>query len=104
MKVLRTLALMTALATLAGGAVTSAQEPKAAKTQEKKKDEKKTVAQAGKVEIYEGKSGWRFRVKNGEDKTVAMATKGYEKKEDVLKELEYIKETLNKAKPTEVKE
>lgn len=106
MKLRRTLALMVALGGLAGTALTvntvSAQtKPKDDKKPAAKADDKKA---AGKVEIYEGKKGWRYRVVNGEDKTIAMATKSYEKKEDVLKELDTIKTILNTSKPVEVKE
>jgi len=69
-----------------------------------KKDAKKEVAPAEAgwtVEVYKAKDGFRFRIKDADDKTVAMPTKGYETKEEVLKLLDQIKVTLNKVKPTE---
>lgn len=106
----RTLALMALMAGLTGSlTLATAQDTKKAKTEDKKADDKKAAKaddkkSAGSIEIQEGPSGWRYRVKNNDNKTIAMATKGYEKKEDVLKELETIKKILNEEKPKEVKE
>ncbi len=106
MKLRRTLGLMVALAALAGSTVTVAQEPKGAKT--KPGTTKKAAAApskaGGSIELYQGKSGWRYRIKNGDGKTIAMPTKGYETKDDAVKVLEDIKTILATAKPTEVKE
>jgi len=66
-----------------------------------KKDKKEEV---GRIEVYQDKKGdWRFRVVDEEDKSVAIGTVGFEKKEDVLKTLEFVKTTFAKAKVTEVK-
>ena len=61
------------------------------------------AAAAGTLEIYEGKDGWRYRVKNADGKVVAMPPKGLSSKEDLMKELDLIKATLRDSKPTEVK-
>jgi uncharacterized protein YegP (UPF0339 family) len=98
----RTFALMAMMAGLAGSVtLVTAQD---AKTKPKADDKKAapTAKATGSIEIYEGKKGWRFNIKNGEDKTIAMATKGYEKKEEVLKEIENIKAILISEKPKEV--
>ncbi|CAN5412962.1 hypothetical protein BH11PLA2_BH11PLA2_27120 [soil metagenome] len=114
MKLRRTLALMVAMAGLTSTMTmvmaqdtkpkpkTPADDKKAAPKVEDKKAPAK--AGSGSIEIYEGKSGWRFRIKNAEDKTIAMPTKGHEKKEDMLKDLEMIKKILADEKPKEVKE
>ena len=109
MKLRRTVALMIAFAALVSGtaSLASNQDPKAKpKTDDKKKvdDKKDDKKPQGKIEIYEAKKGWRYRILNNDDKTVAMPAKSYEKKEDVLKELELIKSILNSEKPKEVKE
>lgn len=104
MKLVRSLALMLAFTGLSAGAVTlaHAQEPKKPKaTKPADADDK---AGKGSVEVYEGKSGWRYRVKNSDGKTIAMATKGYESKDAVLKELDNVKTILNNSTPKEVKE
>ena len=58
----------------------------------------------GKIEIYESKDGgFRFRIKDADDKVVAMPPKSFETKEDVEKLLEMLKATLEQTKPTFVK-
>ena len=89
-----------------------------AAAQEKKPDPKKDApakpktvagstikkASPGTIEIFETKDGgFRFRLKDTDGKVVAMPTKSYESKEEVIKLLAMIKETLATAKPTEVK-
>ncbi len=99
-KFARPLVLAFAMAALAGGAMT-AQDKKAPAVQDKtKKDDKKEVK--GTVEYYEAGDGWRWKITNGE-KTIAMATKGVEKKEDAIKEIEEVKTIINAIKPTEGK-
>jgi hypothetical protein len=98
-KFARPIVLAVAMAALAGGAMTTAQDKKAATPQDKKKDDKKEVK--GKVEYYEGNDGWRIRVKNADGKTFLMSNKGVATKEDVLKELEDAKAILANIKPTE---
>jgi peptidoglycan hydrolase CwlO-like protein len=67
---------------------------------------KPAPAKLGEVEIYKGKAGMRWRIVDSEGKTIAMppASKTWDTKEEVLKSLEELKETLNKAKPVDVKE
>jgi uncharacterized protein YegP (UPF0339 family) len=73
---------------------------------QKKTDEKKAApaAKVGTIEIYKAKDGYRFRIKDTDGKTIAMPPRGQENKEDVLKDLDEIKETLAKVKPTEIKD
>jgi uncharacterized protein YegP (UPF0339 family) len=68
-----------------------------------KKKESPPAAKTGTIEVYKAKDGYRFRIKDLDGKTVAMPTKGYDEKDDCLHALEFIKTTLNNAKPTEVK-
>ena len=71
---------------------------------QKEKDKKVAEEAVGTIEVYKAKDGWRFRVKNAEDKSVAIGTVGYDKKEDCLKAVDFIKTTMAKAKVTEIKE
>jgi uncharacterized protein YegP (UPF0339 family) len=65
----------------------------------------KDKAKVGTVEVYKDKAGeFRFRVKDTDGKVIAMPTRGYETKAECLKTLELVKNTLNNAKVTEVKE
>jgi uncharacterized protein YegP (UPF0339 family) len=66
--------------------------------------DKKDKEEVGTVEVYQAKDGWRFRVKNAEGKSVAIGTIGYDKKEDCLKVVDFVKTTLGKVKVTEIKE
>jgi hypothetical protein len=72
-----------------------------------KKTEKTTPAPAvkGKVEIVQNKLGFRFRVVNAEDKTIAMPppAKHWEKKEEVLAAIDELKGILA-TKPVDVNE
>jgi uncharacterized protein YegP (UPF0339 family) len=68
------------------------------------KEKDKKVKEVGTVEVYQAKDGWRFRVKNAEGKSVAIGTVGYDKKEECLEAVEFVKTTLGKAKVTEIKE
>ncbi|HJZ94156.1 MAG TPA: hypothetical protein VKE40_25050 [Gemmataceae bacterium] len=79
-------------------------QEKAAK--QKKGEDKKAApaAKVGTIEIFKGKDGYRFRIKDVDGKVIAMPPRGQDNKEDVLKDLEEIKETLAKAKPTEIKD
>jgi len=70
--------------------------------QDKSKTKAKEKEKVGSVEIYKAKDGYRFRVKNPEGKTIAIPTRGHESKDDVVKDLDDIKATLNKVKPTDV--
>jgi len=94
-KIVRSLALMTAMAGLitAGGlAVAPAQD---------KKDVKKgTKAAAGTVEVNEGKDGkFRFFVRDAEGKMLAMSgPSGFETKADAVEAIETLKSVLPSAK------
>ncbi|MFO0823850.1 MAG: hypothetical protein U0792_12170 [Gemmataceae bacterium] len=71
-----------------------------------KKDDKADpkAEEAGTVEVYKAKDGWRFRIKGAGGKSLAIGTVGFEKKEDALKTLDAIKATLAKGKVIEMKE
>lgn len=58
----------------------------------------------GTIEVYKAKDGFRFRIKDTDGKVAAMPVKGVETEAEALKALEAIKATLNKVKPTIVKE
>ena len=65
---------------------------------------KKTkIERPGVAEIYEAKDGFRFRIKGPDDKSLAIAPKGYKTKQDCEKALETIKEILNTTKVVEGK-
>jgi hypothetical protein len=72
--------------------------------QEKKSKKEKKEAAVGSVEIYKAKDGYRFRIKDPDNKVIAMPPRARETKEEVAKDLEDIKATLNKAKPADVKD
>jgi uncharacterized protein YegP (UPF0339 family) len=103
-----------ALALVAGiaGAVTlgaSAQPKDSAKKADTKKVETKKVetkSGVGAIEIYKAKAGYRYRVVDAEGKTIGMPTsnKHWETREEVVKAIEVLRETLNKAKPMDVKD
>jgi uncharacterized protein YegP (UPF0339 family) len=87
-----------------GGAALSPTVDAQDKTKTKAKD-KKDAAAPGTVEIYKAKDGgYRFRIKDPDGKLLAIPSRSRESKEDVAKDLEEIKLTLEKAKPTDVKE
>jgi uncharacterized protein YegP (UPF0339 family) len=69
-----------------------------------KKDAKDKEMGPGSIEIYKAKDGYRFRIKDAEGKSMAIASKGYAEKEDVAKVLDAIKATLNQAKPVDAKD
>ncbi|MCZ2342941.1 MAG: DUF1508 domain-containing protein [Bacteroidales bacterium] len=52
----------------------------------------------GVAEIYEGKDGFRFRIKGSDDKSLAISPKGYKTRADCEKALETIKDILTKTK------
>lgn len=100
---MRTVFRSLALFALAVAVVTAVGLSEAPALQKEKDKDKKAAEEVGTVEVYQAKDGWRFKVVNAEGKSVAIGTVGFEKKEDALKTLEFIKTTLNKAKVTEVK-
>ena len=69
-----------------------------------KDKDKKATEEVGTVEVFKGKDGWRFRVKNAEGKSLAGGYVAHEKKEDCLKEVEFLKTTFAKGKVVEIKE
>ena len=73
-------------------AVKAAHEKPAAKTKAK---DKKEVA-VGTVEIFKGKDGYRFRIKNVDGKTIGMSQRGHDSKDEVVKDLDEIKATFGK--------
>ena len=99
-------------ALLAGLAVLAVPNFPSADAQDKKKEAKKVETKGkeattgtGTIEIYKDKSGeYRFRIKDSDGKVIAMPPRGYDDKADVLKHLDLIKATLEKVKPTEVKD
>jgi uncharacterized protein YegP (UPF0339 family) len=71
----------------------------------KKGDKKDAKVKDGSIEIYKDNSGnFRFRIKDGEGKVIAMPPKGYAEKEDVEKLLDQIKTILEKSKPVDAKD
>jgi hypothetical protein len=75
------------------------------KTDSKAKDKKGSAAPAvGTIEIYKAKDGFRFRIKDDGGKVIAMPPRARETRDEVVTDLEDIKATLNKVKPTEVKD
>ena len=75
-----------------------------APARQKEKDKDKKADEVGTIEVYQAKDGWRFRIKNAEDKSVAIGTVGYETKAECLKAVDFVKTTMAKAKVTEIKE
>jgi uncharacterized protein YegP (UPF0339 family) len=91
----------------AGIGVMTLPEVPTAEAQVKAKTDTKAKAapKVGTVEVYKGKDGYRFRIKDAEGKVLAISSgRGAETKEAVHDKLEAVKETLNKVKITDVKE
>lgn len=100
----RALALFVAIAALvATGGLSSAP----AQQKDKKGDDKKAVDkkgdEAGTIEVWKAKDGWRFKVLNASGKAIAGNYVPHDTKEDALKEVELLKTTLAKGK-VEVKD
>lgn len=93
-----------ALFALVAGIVTSAGLSDAPALQKEKDKGEKVAEEVGTVEVYQAKDGWRFRIKNAEAKTVAVAVVAYEKKDEALKVVEALKSGLGKAKVVEIKD
>jgi hypothetical protein len=89
---------MLAGVTVASTSVVDAQGKKDGKT---KKD-----ASVGAIEIYKAKAGMRYRIVDTDGKTIAMPppAKHWDTREDVVKAIGELKQTLNKAKPMDVNE
>ena len=105
-KLLYSLALFAAVGMLVAFASppAPAQPTKKDEKKEAKKDEKKDdkPAEAGAIEVYQGKDGWRFRVTGADGKSIAIGMQGYAKKDECLAAVEALKATMAKAKVTEV--
>jgi len=95
-KVVGLVVLVLSVAVVGSSVVPSIEAQDKSKTKGKEKDK------VGTVEIYKAKDGYRFRIKNPDGKTIAIPTRGHESKDDVVKDLDEIKATLNKVKPTDV--
>lgn len=82
---------------------TDAKDTKKVETKDTKSDKKDGI---GGIEIFKGKNGFRYRILDAEGKTVAMPLPqmAWDTKEDVMKALDALKETLNKGKTTESKD
>jgi len=105
-KAIGLLVLVIGVAVLAAPAVAPLDAQDKAKTKVKD-DAKKGAASAtaiGTVEIYKAKDGYRFRVKDDDGKVIAMPPRARETSDEVAKDLDEIKATLNKVKPTVVKD
>lgn len=103
-KLIRSLALMTALAALSAGTVSVAQDKGKTPATKVGKKAEKGEGKAGSIEYYKNDKGkWRYVIKDENDKTVAMPLPqvSYDSKDDCLKAIEALKKTLNEAKPTE---
>jgi hypothetical protein len=106
-KAIGLLALVIGVAVLASPefAPLDAQDKKKVKEDPKAKVKaKEKEAAIGTIEIYKAKDGYRYRIKDGDGKTIAMPARGHDTKDEVLQDLEEVKATLNKVKPTEVKD
>jgi uncharacterized protein YegP (UPF0339 family) len=101
-KLVRSLALMTALAALSAGTVSVAQDK--GKTPATKAAKKADGNKVGSIEYYKNDKGkWRYVIKDENDKTIAMplAQISYDSKEDCLKAIDTVKKILTEVKPTE---
>jgi uncharacterized protein YegP (UPF0339 family) len=102
-KLLRASVLFAAIAGLMVATSLNNPAPAQVKDKDKKDDKAKAAApEIGTIEVWEAKDGWRFRVKV-DDKSIAIGTVGFEKKEDVIKVVESLKATMAKGKVVEVK-
>jgi uncharacterized protein YegP (UPF0339 family) len=98
---LRSLALMTALGVTVAATGTMAQEKKEKKPADTKKADDKEE-KIGKVEIYEVKDGFRFRILGADGKSIGMASRSYKTKDDCSKAYDELKAIVAKVKPVEV--
>ena len=108
-KLVRSLALMTALAALSVGTVSVAQDkgktPPTAAVKKADKAEKKESKAA--IEYYKNveKGTWRFKIIDDHGKTfvIPLPQISYESKEECLKAIEALKKIMSEVKPTEDK-
>ena len=92
-KLIRSFILCGAMMGLAAGSMTMAQE-KGGKKEAPKADDKKSEAKAeGKFEVYKDKGGkFRYRILGKDGKSLGGATKGYDKREEVVEVIKAIQE------------
>ena len=105
-KLVRSLALMTALAALSVGTVSVAQEKaKTPPTSATNKVDKKESKAAILYYKSSDKDTWRFKVvgENGKTFVIPLAQISYESKEECLKAIEALKKIMSEVKPTEDK-
>lgn len=98
-----TLALAITSVTAMTMPVADAQAPKKDEKKDEKKEPPKKEAKLGTFEVYKAKDGFRFRIKNAEEKTIAISTRAHETKEEVIADLDLIKDILTKTKVVEAK-
>jgi hypothetical protein len=98
-KVIGLVVLSLSLAVVGGSVMSTS-----ADAQDKAKAKAKKDAAVGTIEIYKAKDGFRYRIKDTDGKVIAMPPRARENKEDVVKDLEEIKATLEKVKPADVKD
>jgi hypothetical protein len=105
-RMLGLLALTLALGVLAAGGLSPVEAQDKAKTKKAKESDKKATKEAavGTIEIYKAKDGFRFRIKDGDDKTMAIPVRGRETRAEVVDDIENIKAILAKARPTDAKD
>ena len=89
------------------GMLVASVSPEAPAQQKDKKEVKKDKKDAkadgpGKVEVYQTKDGWRFRVYGPDGKLLAVGVQGYAKTDECLDAVELLKSVLEKAKVTEI--
>ncbi len=101
-QLIRPLILFCAIAGVVGSAaLTDAPARQKDDKKDPKKDDKKDTkgaAEVGSIEVFMAKDGWRIRVKNAEGKSVVVGTVGYDKQEDALKTVDFLKATFAKGK------
>jgi uncharacterized protein YegP (UPF0339 family) len=99
---LRSLALFAFVAALVASA--GVPEAPARQKDDKKKDEKKKddkAVEPGTIEVYQTKDGWRYKVVSAEGKVIAVGVQGFDKKEECLAVVEFLKTTMAKGKVVE---
>jgi uncharacterized protein YegP (UPF0339 family) len=93
------LALLVAIAAYGEMNSTALAQTSKSPSQKKAADAKPVASTGLTVEVYKDAGGkFRFRVKDGEGDNVAMASKGYDKKDDVQKIIKMLQNDFGKAK------
>lgn len=103
----RGIALFAAIGAVIYAGGFSAIAPAQDKQKKGDKDKKSVKAKAENLsvtEIYKAKDGWRFRVRSGEGKTIAISVLGYETKEEARKTFDLVKATIASGKVEVLKE